>query len=165
MGAVPLLDLAPNATARASAILTGAYVYGSIVDVTAYRKMTLWISVDGASAANEVTLIPVRSNAEVQPAAGDDVWFPFSVNDATVTAADLGLAVPSGADYTIQPNWGRVTLYPLELRLKAITNTTDKIRLSVTIDVEPAKWFQIACADADASGTLSTAVITYTLTI
>ena len=163
--AVPTLDLTSVGTARTSAILTGVYVYGSILDVARFRSVTLFISQAGAGAANELSIVPVGSPLDVQPAAGDDSWFAFGVNDGSVSANDLGVTVATGADYTAQPNWGRVTVYPMELRLKAHTNTTDKIRVKVKLDVSDIKWLQLACADVDASGTLSTAVITYVGTV
>jgi hypothetical protein len=108
----------------------------------------------------------VGSPSVSAPAATADEWFPFAITDNTITAADAPNALPANVDFTYQPNWGRVTVYPMEVRFKATTGTTDKIRMRVKLDVSDCNWLQIMASDRDAGGgTLAELAVTAMLVI
>lgn len=145
---------------RASAILTGTFVASSVVNVREAREVVVIARVTAGSADNLIYLIPLlaaRNADDTAPAATDDVWVPPQVNDGSVTAEviDSNLTLLSGADFAATPEWGRVTVRPLLLKLEN-TAGTEAIRIGISIKCAWASWFHVQVADADQTGTLAT---------
>ena len=145
---------------RASAILTGTFVASSIVNVRDAREVVLLVRLTSGSADNLIYLIPLLAAASAdgtEPAATDDVWFPPQINDGAVTAEtiDTNLTLLSGADFAKTPEWGRVTVRPLLLKLEN-TAGTEAVRVAIPIKCAWASYFHVQAADADQTGTLAT---------
>lgn len=116
----------------------------SVVELYDYRYVTLYIkgSADAASAYAHV--IPLISSASSTPAVADDSWYGLCERDSTATATPLTGSLPTGADYTIAPEWAVVTCRPIVIRLEASDANTDEIRLAVTLNVAHAKYLYVA---------------------
>lgn len=132
------------------------------------RRLMLYVKIDGGGgvSAQDVRIVPLLSASDTEPAAGDDSWYAPAVYDGTVTAEALGGGtVPTGADWSKSPEWGKVVARPLTLAGEPLDNATDKVRVVYTVDVTGAKWFQIAYADVSAAATKATITIDYVLAI
>lgn len=129
--------------ASAALAASGAYTRSSIISVDAARFISLQCDYDphASSTAGYPMIVPLVSNADDEPAAGDDSWFQMPITDGTLTAGTLAGAVPSGADYTLAQDQGVVTVYGLAVRLAASQANTNEYRQAVDLDVTRYRWF------------------------
>jgi hypothetical protein len=127
----------------------------SIVSVEGYRYVTLWITGSADAASAYPHIIPLVSGAGPLPLLGDDSWYGLAERDTSATATLLVGTLPTGADYTIAPEWAVVTTRPLVIRLEASDANTDEIRMCVTLNVAHARWMYIACEEITDNITLS----------
>ena len=127
----------------------------SIVALGDSRYVTLWISASADAASAYAHIIPLVSAAESQPALGDDSWYGLPERDTTAVATLLTGTLPSGADYTIAPEWAVVTCRPLVIRTETSDANTDEIRMSVTLEVSHAKWMYVTCEEVGGNMTLA----------
>lgn len=118
-----------------------------IVNVEMFRTVTLWIKASADAASAYAHIVPLVSASEAEPAQGDDSWFGLSIADAAPTDTLLTGTVPTGADYTIAPEWGVVKCRPLVIRTIESDANTDEIRMAVTLNVTHARWMYIACEE------------------
>lgn len=154
------VELVAVATLAAS----GAYTRSTIVDLTGARFLTLYVDFDAAAIANVLSMVPMFSAQLASPAAGDDEWFSPGVWDGTVTAGTLtASSVPSGGDYTISPDFGRILYRSLDIRTEPADATTDEIRVCFTLNVAPHRWFHLLYAEAGVVGTPGALRIKYAL--
>jgi hypothetical protein len=144
-------------TMRADAILTTTHVASTVEDVTGARWITLLINIDGADTSGTVDIILATSNEYASdgspPLTTDDVWYPPSVTDGSITVVDPAGTKLSNTDWTFQPEWAKLTLRPGFLQFEAVEASTDEIRIRVKVDVADAKWFYFS-ANAAGAGTL-----------
>lgn len=156
-------------TAGAEKILaaSGAYTHGDVVvDVRKARSLHIEVFYRAGGAGGYPILLPQVSIADAQPAAGDDVWTNIPVTDGTVTTTVLGGAVPTGADWTQDPGRGLVAVRGAAIQPCApAVGTSDRIRESILLRVDSARWFQIAVAERGAVGTPGYLRLRYSLTV
>lgn len=133
--------------------LSGAV--SAVVGVSQFRRVTLWISADVGAAGAYAHIVPLVSAEAAQPAIGDDSWYALAERDASAVATLLTGAVPTGADFTIAPEWAVVTCRPLVIRTELGDAGTDKIRMAVTIDVSHARWLYVATEEVSANMTVA----------
>lgn len=138
-----------------TALTTDPNTVSSIVSVTDARWVWLWIKADVGAAGAYAHLVPFVSGAAAEPEIGDDSWFALPERDATATATLLAGSVPTGADWTIAPEWGVVTVRPLVIRTEAGDAGTDKIRMVVPINVAGARWLYVAAEEVTGNMTLA----------
>ena len=126
-----------------------------IVNVEQFRFVTFWIkaSVDAANAYAHI--VPLVSASEAAPAQGDDSWYGVSISDIAPTDTLLTGTLPTGADYSIAPEWGVVKSRPIVIRTIDGDANTDEIRMTVTINVTHARWMYIACEEVTGNMTLA----------
>lgn len=141
--------------------------YTSIAEIgPVARYITLYIKVTAATAANEVRLIPFVNGDTVSPASGDDEWYPMGVSDVVASSSAViaaAQALPTGADWSLDPAWALVNYQGLIIGTRPVVNATDKIRMKIKLDVGDARWIQIVYADVLAAGTKASIAIDYVL--
>lgn len=128
------------ATVSATAALLGPYQIP-----TGSRRLAIAIAYNAnATPGGIIELVPMISDAGSKPVITDDVWTIPGVWDGTVTAG-AGVAVASGIDWTVSPNFGQVVHTQLALRTPTTTGASDKVRIRFSINVEDGNWlgFQI----------------------
>jgi hypothetical protein len=159
----PFPAIGPKTTIYASAILTAAFKASSVINVQGYRKLDIIVRGTHGDAGNLVNIVPllsdedVAANADGKPLATDDVWDAPMVGDGSVVGGTLPGTLLSGADFTLVPNWGRISLYPVFIRLPTSSAATDKIRYRIPgVHLGGARWFHVQANDSKGSGTLST---------
>lgn len=137
-----------------SALTTDPNTVSSIINVSAARRLTLWIkaSVDAANAY--LHLMPLVSAAQDRPVIGDDSWFGLAERDAAAVATLVTGSMPVGLDATIAPEWAVVTARPIIIRTESGDANTDEIRLAVTLDVTHARWFVLLAEEVTGNMTL-----------
>ena len=157
-------DLGLTANALAA---SGAQTYSDILDVARWRRLTLYIDYDphASATAGYPKIIPFGSAAEAVPAAGDDSWYSLGVDDGAVTAAVLTGTVPSGADWSLTPEFGWRTFRGLVLRLEASDNGSDEYRVAVTLDVTPYRWIQLATSEVGDTTNAGSLIIKYSRSV
>lgn len=164
----PVVSAGATLLTETAAAGSGAYTASAVVDVRAYRTITLFINSD-AAAANGYPMIRPRVAFEddgvvgVAPAFGSDVWYAVGVTDGAPVATLLTGAVASGVDYTGAPEWGVLTFRPLAIRTEAHDAATDEIRMTVALDVSAASWFSLEYGEVGNTGTPSALGIKYVL--
>ena len=145
---------------RASAITTATYVASSILDVSAWRKVTLYVDVDAGAASDALTLIPLFSGSRVAPATAIvDEWFVPCVTDGSLTAAALSATLLSGADFTAAPAFGEALLQPLVFTFTTSTDAANERRFAITLDCSAHRFFHFQLAD-EGAGTKATVAVT-----
>ena len=163
---VPVTNTTRGAeSVRASLILTATYVSGTIIPCDGMRTARLWLAQDGASAANELSVLTLLSpgdGTDTAPLAGADAWYAPGEFDGTYTDEALTGTLAAGSDFTAAPPWRSAVVAPLRIKLKPHTNTTDKVRICWPVNITGARWVQFQFADIDAGGTLSTLAATVT---
>jgi hypothetical protein len=137
----------------------GAYALTVAVDVFKSRWLHLFIAVDAAAAGNKVSIIPEVS---MDPEGSAASFFVPSVTDGTVTVGNLG--VSPLAEYTVH-NFGAVTYVPVEILTPAAVGGTDKLRMSVSLNVEKAYWIRFRVAEDGAVGTPATLALTFSKSV
>lgn len=144
-------------------LLTTTYQASSVLDVSDSREVTLLVDVNAGSADNIVSILPLLAreagSSTDAPVATDDVWYAPSVYDGSVSANALSGTMLSGADFTANPEWGRIVLRPTEIRLENTSDAADEIRIAITVRCAWARFFHLQVADHDASGTKSTITV------
>lgn len=134
--------------------LTATHVVSDIIDVREARELVLVFDINAGAASNTVEWIPHFSIAGAKPSASTtDTWFVPTVQDGSVSATLPSLTKYSGANYTLTPEFGLQTFYPMLARFPASDNATDEARYHLTLNVERARWFMLSAACAGA-GTL-----------
>tara|TARA_R100001244_G_scaffold53662_2_gene46586 strand:- start:6379 stop:6906 length:528 start_codon:yes stop_codon:yes gene_type:complete len=119
----------------------------------------LEISYNVAAAGQQVEMGVVVSNAKDQPAADADIWYFLSVLDASPTDAVLTGTVPTGADWSVAPEFGKVKVRGSILQSIASDTTSDKIRLAVAFEMQPWRWCHVVYRElgGGTAGSLSVA--------
>lgn len=148
-GAVPLAyaearqTLITNATqGQAWSSSYGTGNLGSALDVRDWREVTLELTVNPGAAADQIEVIALLSNQADPPAGiGTDTWFPPSVTDGTYTETTLVGTLPTGFDASQAYN--RAVYRPLLIAFDAVAAGTEEQRMSVTVNVERARWCAI----------------------
>jgi hypothetical protein len=115
----------------------------SIVSLGDNRCVTLWITASADAASAYAHIVPLVSAAASEPELGDDSWYGLPERDAAATATLLTGSLPTGADYTIAPEWAVITSRPLVIRTETSDANTDEIRMTVTLNVAHAKWLYV----------------------
>ncbi len=163
----PIKGLEAPVTIMAATLQTAAYQATDVLDVRRCRRVTILIDGDAAAATSAISIIPLLSfdagtwsdGAEQPPSATADVWFIPGVTDGAVTPSDPAGTLISGGDFTLIPEFGRVTYRPIEIMTEAFENATDELRLCLTIDVGDARWLHLQLADGSGAGTLATVLV------
>jgi len=151
---------------RASAKLTSAWVESDIIDVRdsritrldiayqgatgtvtgAYAWIRLFTTADDRDMSGEAQL--AQRKVQMAPTVATDVWYAPGILDAVPTDAIITGAGPTGATFTIEPSWREYTVGPMILRTFALTSpTTDRIRMSVNVRVDSARWLYAAAIE------------------
>lgn len=152
---------------RTSAVLTAAWIATEPISVKGARKLTLYIAYDadagGTANRPQMTLWGSAEDSSTAPgeapAVGDDVWYAPGIIDVAPSDAILTGTPVTGFDATVQPEYRGFTIGPLSLTLFASDAGTDKIRVALTVDVTPYRWFHLQAkelgdTDADQLGIL-----------
>ncbi|HYC99701.1 MAG TPA: hypothetical protein VEB22_00610 [Phycisphaerales bacterium] len=127
---------------------TAGYTTAGIIDVRNARALTFFIDADAAAANDQLAIVVGVSNAETQPAAGDDSWFVPTVTDGAVTIGAGAGAVATGRDWTLLPaKWGQVLLNPGEYRFPAFGGASEEGRWAPAFDVSRYRWVIVDYAD------------------
>lgn len=161
MRAIPWASQTPAQTIVDAAAVTQTVKTSTAVDVSGYREAVVLVDYDANAAGDVLALIPIGSVQETLPADGDDAWFIPAINDGSVTAAvPSGITNTTGADFTLVPEFGTVSVYPAAIKLAAADNATDEYRLAIQLDVTWMRWFQLRFYNDAASGGTLTAALT-----
>ncbi len=146
---------------------SGAYTHGdAIVDVRMARSIHLELFYRAGAAGGYPILLPQVSIADTEPSAGDDVWTDMQVTDGVVTTTVLTGTVPTGADWTQDPGKGLVDVRGVALKpMAAAVGTSDRVRQSLVLRVDTARWFQIAVAERGVTANPGYLRLRYSLTV
>jgi hypothetical protein len=121
----------------------------SIVSVYGGTQVTLWIKANVGAAGAYAHLVLNVSGLAAAPAQADDSWYQPTIADITPTDTLLTGSVPTGADYTIAPEWGIVKLRPIVMRTIDGDANTDQIRMAQTITLpRGARWMYLFAEEA-----------------
>lgn len=138
----------------------GAYARTDVVSVKDARTLAISIAYDAAGAGGYPVLIPLASNAEEEPAVGDDAWFTVPVSDGLVTTTTLAGALASGADFTQAPGLGLVDVRGTAIKpMAGASGASDEVRVLVLLHVAPYRWIHFQIAEVGATGTPGAAKI------
>lgn len=129
-------------------------ITAGILDVTQFRRLTIWLAVNGA--ASEVSakvslLVLVSGSTQINgavPTGIMDVWYAAQITDGSVTSAALGGAMPGSMVMTATPNWGTAAMYGANITSPALTNAADRWRGRYTVDVMDSAYCQILYAES-----------------
>ncbi len=128
----------------------------SIVSVNGGTEVTLWIKASADAASAYAQMVVNLSGLAAAPALGDDSWYQPAIADLAPTDALLTGSVPTGADYTIAPEWGVIKLRPLVLRTIDSDANTDEIRMAITIRLpRGARWMYLFAEEVTDNMTLA----------
>lgn len=145
----PLVASAPLAA-------SGAWAASAVKATSGARSLHLYMKYNATSAAAGYPAFQVLGSADnmgandntiVVPVVGDDAWYPAAVTDGVVTAGVMTGALVTGEDFTVSPDFGIVTHRALLNYLEPADNSTDKIRICVSFNVEPFRWFYLRYAE------------------
>lgn len=127
-----------------------------IVSVYDATDVTLWIKASADAASAYAHLVVNVSGAATAPAQGDDSWYQPPLADQTPTDTLLTGSVPTGADYTIAPEWGIVKIRPMVLRTIDSDANTDEIRMAQTIILpRGSRWMYLFAEEVGGNVTLA----------
>ncbi len=160
---------------RASAKLTDAWVETTVIDVRDARICALWFKYDGATASTGgypqirvlisaddlATSDKALGGTEAPPTVGTDVWYAPQILDATPTDAVLVGAGPTGASYTIAPEWREVTMGGMVLKTFPLDAITNAIRSVVPVRVDYARWLYVSAVEKGSATTPGKLAISY----
>jgi hypothetical protein len=146
-------------TSGAEKLLTTTYVASDVIDVREARQIALLIAADAGAADNVPTMLLLGACAATAPLATDDSWYGLPAYDGVVTPNLPTSTKLSGADFSLTPEWGAVTVLPANLKLQATDNATDEIRLSVVIDVSWCTHFHLQAADVGGGATKASLLV------
>lgn len=144
--------LVTSATLAAS----GAWTASAVVATHCARSLHLFMKYNATSSAGGYPAFQVvgssdnmgtNSGSIVAPVVGDDAWYPAAVTDGVVTAGVMTGTLVTGEDFTLTPDFGIVTHRALLNYLEPADNSTDKIRICVSFNVEPFRWFYLRYAE------------------
>lgn len=143
---------------QASDALTDTYQASSVLDVSEAREVTLLIKHNAGAAGNIPELLVLFSDQDAIPLTTDDVWYIPNETDGSITAALPGGTLFPSADFTLVPEFARVTVRPLQIRIETTDAATDELRLAITLKCTWAKWMHVQYVD-DSGTTLGVIVI------
>lgn len=163
----PLTAMWSTAGAEKALAASGAYSFSDvIVPCAEERTITLLVSYDAAAAGGYPVIIPLGSCASTQPAAGDDSWFVLPASDGTWTNTVLSGAVPTGADWTQNPGMGLAEVRCIAIKpMAAAVGTGDELRIAITLNVAPFRYFQFAIAEVGATGSPGAVLINASMSV
>lgn len=163
----PLAAMWSTAGAEKALAAAGAYTFSDvIVPCAEERTITLLVAYDSAAAGGYPVIIPLGSCASSQPAAGDDSWFVLPASDGTWTNTVLAGAVPSGADWTQNPGMGLSEVRCLAIKpMAGAVGAGDEVRIAITLNVAPFRYFQFAVAEVGATGTPGALLVNASLSV
>jgi hypothetical protein len=160
----PWEDLISSQTLTAS--FQGAV--SGVVGVGDARKLNLWIAYDGVesqTAGEPQIRVMLSAKPGDAPAVGDDVWFAPGAFDSSPTDAVLTATAPTGADYSLTPEWREFKVTPLVLNTFPLDNATDKIRVCAQLDVSHAIWLYAAAAEVGDTSHCGVLHVRYSLSV
>jgi hypothetical protein len=163
----PLTTMWSTAGAEKALAASGAYTFSDvIVPCAEERIITLLVAYDSAAAGGYPVIIPLGSCATSQPAAGDDSWFILPASDGTWTNTVLAGAVPSGADWTQNPGMGLSEVRGIAIKpMAAAVGTSDEVRIAITLNIAPFRYFQFAIAEVGNTGSPGACLINASLSV
>jgi hypothetical protein len=160
-------SLLGSSSAFTALAASGVYsAAGSAINLGGHRKITLFIAYNAAAIGGLVSLIPELSahNDKKAPVGTDDAWFVPGVWDGSVTAGTLtASSLPAGTDFTVAGDFARCLHRQMDLRSEPADVATDKVRFSVTLNVEHALWLRLLVAEAGVTATPGSVWISYIL--
>lgn len=133
----------------------GAYSLTGPLDVRKTRLLHLYLSVNAAAIGNIVSIVPEVS---MDPKGSEDSFFVIGVSDGSVAIKDLAVA-PSTV-YT-KNNFGTVQFVPMNIVTPKSITATDKLRMSVSIEVSSACWIRFRVAEASVTATPASLGVSY----
>ncbi len=160
---------------RTSLVLTADWVATEVVSVRLARRLTLLIAYDAdGSGTNNRCQITAWGACEdgtangASPAiASVDKWYAPAVIDAVATDAVLTGTKVTNFTPSLTPEYRNYAIGPASFTTIAADNGTDKIRVALSLDVTPFRWFHIQCrelGDTDA-GDLGVLGVKYVLSL
>jgi hypothetical protein len=145
---VPRPDQTVRETVVSAVTCSTTYQASTVVDVTDAREVTFELFHNfNAGDPQRLSILPLLSTATAAPLATADEWTSPGISDGSVTAAVIGGTLLSGADFTANPEFGRVTMRSLEISTELANNSTDELRMAVTIKCAHARWFHLQFAE------------------
>lgn len=144
---------------------SGAYSYSDvIVPCATARTITLFLSYDPAAIGGYPVIIPLVSCSAAVPANNDDSWFQVPISDGTFTVSTLTGALPAGADFTVAPGVGVSQVRGLAIQpCAAAAAGTNEVRVAVTLNIAPYRFFQFVVAEVGATGSPGALLATYSM--
>lgn len=122
-----------------------------VYSVADARRIALWVKYSGNAAGGYAHIVPLVSAEGEEPAIADDSWFGLGIVEASATGTLLTGTMPTGADYTIAPEWGVVKSLPTVIRTEEADGASDEVRMCVVLDVTHARWLYVAAEEASGS--------------
>lgn len=126
-----------------------------IVSIAPFAEVNLFVKADVGAAGAYVHIAVMVSSAAAQPALGDDSWFALPEREAAGTATLVAGTLPTGADYTIAPEWSVVKVRPMLIRTEDGDANTDKIRMAVPLRVRGYRWMYVFAEEVVGNMTLA----------
>lgn len=143
-------------TAGTKETLTATLQASDIIDVREAREIALLVEVSYGETDSQVSLFPVGSSEATQPSLiTDDQWFNLPASTAVSAAVPSGLTQLSNVDFTLSPEFGAASVYPLQVNLAAADATSDEMRIAVRLDVSWCKYFAVLLGDGSGATTLA----------
>jgi len=166
LGIIPWKYTEPSETtlvADATLAATGAFTASTIINVTQFRRLSLGIRYTPGAAGGFPQILPLGSRNQLQPATTDDNWYGMGVQDGSVAPTLMTGAFPTNVDVTIEPEWGSQTWRQWCIRTEAGNATTDRIRMTVDIDITGLRWLYFLYAEEGVTGTPGSLGLRYSL--
>lgn len=145
----------------------GAYTNSDVVvDVRKARQIHVEIFYRAGGAGGYPILLPLVSIEDEEPASADDAWTFAPVTDGAVSTTILTGAVPTNADWTQDPGRGLIQTRGAAVQpCAACVDTDDRVRESMIVRVDTARWFQIAVAEKGNTASPGSLRLRYSLTV
>lgn len=155
------LELSPAELSLFSDVtLTAARQASLIRNVSALRRLTVFCDLAASAAGDQVSIFPLISSKRAdKPTAIEDVWYIAGVFDATPSAVLPSGTILAGADFTLTPEFGQVTIRPMEILSEVMDGASDEVRMTFSVDVTEAIWFHLQAADIAGSTVLNAVAV------
>lgn len=137
-------------TPSSLATLSGTPARTSVLEIGENRRCTIEVFYNSAAASCGVEILPLLAADSIKPSVTSDVWTIPGVWDGTVTAANAD-SVAASAGYTVSPNFNEVVHRPIALRTEPSTASSEKIRVSFSLNVEAHRWLCLQYVEYGAS--------------
>lgn len=141
--AIALLDSAGAAFDATALPASSAWRQSEMLNVERVRRVTIRLAYNAsASTTTGYALVqvyccgkPKDATTGAEPLITDDVWYSPMITDGVITATATAGTLPTGADWSNGPLFGRQIHRPLVLQPPAAVAHSDKLRMKFTIDV------------------------------